>query len=97
MATRTITVLDPTAKSRRKEMEMAVRPQELEGKAVGVVWNSKPGGDVLLGEFVEQLTRRFRLSQVLNHRKPSPALGISELVLNEFSRKCDFVIVGIGD
>ena len=97
MGDNTIIVLDPTAKSARKMTEMAVRPNRLEGKALGLIWNSKPGGDALLNGFAEQLDRRFRFSQILRHKKPSAVLGIAEDSLCEFSAKCDFVIVGIGD
>lgn len=97
MSTNIITVLDPTAKSTRKVIEMSVRPNRLEGKVVGLVWNGKPGGDVLLDAFAEQINKTFHLGQVLTHKKPDFALGIAEDFLYELSAKCDFVIVGIGD
>jgi hypothetical protein len=97
MATRMTTVLDPTAKSTRKEFKMAVRPDHLEGKTVGLIWNTKPGGDILLNRFAEQLNQRFHFGQILKHTKASSALGIAEDSLNEFSTKCDFVIVATAD
>ena len=92
-----IIVLDPTAQSKRKGITMAIRPQNLEGKVLGIVWNSKPGGDILLGKFAERLNKRFKLSRILKHKKPGSSRGIDEDSLNELSAECDFVIVGIGD
>jgi len=51
MVTKTITLLDPTSKMRSKELKMAARPSNLEGKIVGFLWNDKPGGDILLDRF----------------------------------------------
>lgn len=97
MVTNRIILLDPTAQSKRKEIVMAIRPENLEGKVLGVVWNTKPGGDILLGKFAEELNERFKLAQILSHKKRSPSLGIDEESLNQLSVKCDLVIVGIGD
>jgi hypothetical protein len=97
MSTRRIFVLDPTAQSKRKQISMAVRPQNLEGKVLGIVWNSKPGGDVLLEAFAEKLNRRFKLGRILRHKKPGSSRGIATESLDELSAGCDFVLVGLGD
>jgi len=97
MVTRMIAVLDPTAKSVTKELKMAARYDKLVDKVVGLIWNSKPGGDVFLNELGEQLNRRFHFAQILNHQKPDAAIGIAEDILSEYSKKCDFVIVGVAD
>ncbi len=97
MEIRKITVLDPTAGSTRKKLEMAVRPDKLEGKVVGLIWNSKPGGDVLLKRFAEQLGKRYNLAKFVKHDKPDAATGISDDALNEISTQCDFVIAAQGD
>jgi len=97
MVIRTLTVLDPTAKPTRKEFKMAVRPDKLEGKVLGLIWNDKPSGDILLNEFAEQLNKRFHFAQILRHKKADAPLGITEDALNEFSTKCDLVILGVSD
>jgi len=97
MAVGTITVLDPTATSKRKGIQMAVRLDRLEGKVLGLIWNSKPGGDVLLKRFAEPLNKRFHFSDILWHKKQSASLGLDEDSLNEFSMKCDLVIVAMAD
>ena len=97
MASQTITVLEPTNKSVRKELTMAVRPDNLEGKVIGVIWNRKAGGDVLLNRFVELLDKRFHFAQILRNTKIAASYGVVEDILNEFSTKCDFTITAIGD
>lgn len=97
MVTRMITVLDPTAKPTTKELKMAERYDKLVDKVVGVIWNSKPGGDVFLNELGEQLNKRFHFAQILKHEKSDASLGVAEAILNEFSKKCDLVIVGVAD
>lgn len=97
MVSKTITVLDPTNKVAKKELPMAVRPDNLEGKTVGVVWNRKAGGDVLLNRFLELLDDRFHFAQVLRNTKFAASYGVTEDVLNEFSSKCDFIITAVGD
>ena len=92
-----VTVLDPVTRPTKKELPMAIRPKELKGKVVGVVWNQKPGGDTLLNRIVELLDAQFHLGEILWHSKPSASVGVAEDVLNKFSVKCDFVITGPGD
>ena len=97
MVTRMITVLDPTAKSVTKEIKMADRYDKLANKVLGVIWNSKPGGDIFLNELGEQLNKRFHFAEILKHQKFEASIGISEDILSEFSKKCDLVIVGVAD
>ncbi len=91
-----ITVLDPTAESTRPRFEMAIRPDRLEGKVLGIISNTKPGGDLLLEEIAQRLNERFHFGGIFKHNK-SGKLGMAESALNDFSGKCDFVIVGVGD
>ena len=97
MTTKTITVLDPTARPTKKELPMAVRPNTLGGKVMGVLWNVKPGGDTLLDRFAELLNERFHFTRILKHTKIIQSYGVAEDVLSEFAAKCDFVITGPGD
>ncbi|MBM2824513.1 MAG: hypothetical protein HW402_177 [Dehalococcoidales bacterium] len=62
MITNKITVLVPTAKPGGKEIPIAPRVQDLNDKIVGLLWNGKPNGDILLFSIKEQLSRRFHLA-----------------------------------
>ena len=98
MGSRKILVFDPTSKKKAKGLNMAKRPVTLEGKVIGVVWNGKPGGDVLLNRFAELLKDRFRLTQILrlDHRADTFS-NIPEDRMKELIEKCASVIVGVGD
>ncbi len=93
----TISLFDPTTKPTKKELPMATRPEKLEGKVMGVLWNVKPGGDILMGRFAELLDNRFHLARILKCTKVIQSYGAGEEILNEFAANCDFVINGPGD
>jgi len=96
MATKTITVLDPTAKS-QKVLKMAPRPDSLKGKVVGFVWNNKPGGDILLNRFAELLNKRYHFARVVKYTKPLASSGTDIGTLDSLSATCDLVIIAMGD
>jgi hypothetical protein len=97
MISKSIIVLDPTASPIKKQLEMAFFPDRLEGGLIGLLWNHKPGGDVLLNRFGERLNERFHFAEILMRMKPHSACGVDECVSNEFLEKCDLVIIGLGD
>ena len=93
-----IVVLDPTSKGKLKESVTARRPINLEGKVMGLIWNGKPGGDVLLERLGGLLTERFHLSQILKlYAKADVSSNLAEIEIDEFAEKCDFVLLGVGD
>jgi len=97
MATKTITLLDPTSRGQRKKLKMAVRPDRLEGKVVGSLWNNKPGGDILLDRFTRLLDGRFHLAKTLKRTKPYASSGADIGMLDGLSAECDLVIIAVGD
>ncbi|MFC1985260.1 hypothetical protein ACFLT4_05545 [Chloroflexota bacterium] len=97
MTVKMITVLEPVAKLAREELPMPVRPNDLNGKVLGLIHNDKHGGEVLLERYVDLISKRFKLAHVLRHHKPRSHHPIAEDVLDEFSAKCDFVIGAVGD
>ena len=97
MVTKTITVLDPTSKAQRKELKMAARPGNLEGKVIGLLLNDKPGGDILLDRFAQLLDERFHFAKILKYTKPSAGFGADIDMLDSLSAECDVVINAIGD
>jgi hypothetical protein len=96
MAIKTITVLDPTAKS-QKVLKMAPRPDSLKGKVVGFVWNNKPGGDILLNRFAELLNERFKFARVVKYTRPLASSGTDVGTLDSLSATCDLIIIAVGD
>lgn len=43
---------------------LAPRPSTLDGKRVWLVWNSKPGGDILLSRTAELLQEKYKIAEV---------------------------------
>jgi len=90
-------VLVPTAETMLSQGEMARRPADLVGKVIGLLWNSKPNGDMLLRHLGRTLENVLRPSEILmKHKSPSTSMAPVELI-EELSRKCSFVILAIGD
>lgn len=93
-----IVVLDPTSRGKLKEPVIARRPISLEGKAVGIVWNGKPGGDALLDRLGELLTERFHLSKIIKiNAKADVVSSLEEAEINKLAENCEFVLLGVGD
>lgn len=92
-----IEVLVPTAEARFGEVEMAKRPDSLEGKAIGFMWNAKPNGDILLKNLERILKSRLKSSATIMREKPLASSGAPAEVIEELSAKCDFVVLAIGD
>ncbi|MBI2910142.1 MAG: hypothetical protein HYX92_21075 [Chloroflexi bacterium] len=78
------------------ELPAAPRIDSLRGKSMVVLYNYKPGGDILLARVEKRLKEAFgvgSLPWMLRH----PGGAIAEGMLKELSEKCDFVLNGIGD
>lgn len=51
--------LNPVAGIKREKLQPAHRLDRLEGKAIGLYWNLKAGGDVALAAIAEELGARY--------------------------------------
>ena len=97
MVKRTITILDPTSKRRRQDIEMAPRQSTIEGGVVGFLWNDKPNANFLLERFAELLVEKLGPAEIMHRHKLSASDPAPEEIINELSRKCDMVIIASGD
>lgn len=58
-------VLNPAGKVVKVEKKaLAHRPSTLDGKRLGLVFNLKPGGEILLARTVELLKERYKIKEV---------------------------------
>jgi len=64
---------------------MAEKTKDLNGKVIGLMWNHKPNGDLLLRNLEGALSRKFELSGVLMKEKPLASSGAPPDVLEELS------------
>ncbi len=97
MITKTITVLDPTARPRIKEISIAPRVHDLNDKVLGFLWNGKPNGDLLLLRIKEQLSKRFQLAGTNWHEKRGAAISAEAAAIEELTHTSALVINAIGD
>ena len=97
ISTNTITVLDPTAPTRELSHAMAQRPEDLRGRTVGFLWNSKPNGDALFARLEELLREKYEITLTSHQRKPTASLPADDQILEELATTADAVVVGLGD
>ena len=97
MVTKTISVLDPTVQSDSKEIPMSPRVHELNDKAIGLLWNQKSNGDVLLLRIKEQLCQRFHSTRANLYPKFSTQAMAEADIIEELTHTSDLVINAIGD
>jgi hypothetical protein len=91
-------VLDPTAPAEVTEVKANSKIDTPAGKRVGLFWNRKPNGDILLSRFGQLLQDRYPDIKIVRlEGKNDPAQGAPEEVLNEAAQKCDAVILASGD
>lgn len=92
----TITVLDPTGRASSRNYTVAARLCDLNGSSLGILWNGKPNGDILLDRIQEALANSFDLPATRLWKKPAVDLPARELI-RELTLGADFIINGIGD
>jgi hypothetical protein len=87
-------VLSPNAECDVVFHEPAPRPLELNHKKVGLYWNGKPDGDVLLNAIGEVLQRRFTGIKPLWF---NPGFPLTQETKKQIAERADVVISAIGD
>ena len=99
MAEKTIIVLDPTVDPAVQEATQALAPRvsSLNDKILGILWNRKPNGDVLLLRIKEQLSQRFNFKGSNWREKPAAENSADIATLEELARTSDLVINALGD
>lgn len=93
----TIKVRDPLAEiNKAGEREQVGALQSLEGKRVGLLW-SQHASSVKFWPVLEKVVEaKFRPSEVHRLYKQSTWNVVSPTELEEFRRKVDYVLVGVG-
>ncbi len=89
-------LLSPAGEPPRGAIESAARSGDLRGKIVGLLWNGKPGGELLLDEVGRNLTERFPDVGLVRlwETRPSTvtAYGMSEEDLRLAADSADLII-----
>ena len=90
-------LVDPTTRPTAVDFDGAPRLRDLSDKRVGLIDDSKTNAKELLDEVASLLDRRFGITSVKYHRKPSASKPASPEIIEEMAAECDYVIVGVGD
>ena len=90
-------LVDPTTQPTTVEFNGAPRLRDLSDKRVGLIDDSKTNAKQLLDEVASLLDRRFGITAVKYHRKPSASKPATPEIIQEMAEECDYVIVGVGD
>ena len=90
-------LVDPITQPIAASFTGAPRLNDLRGKRVGLIDDSKPNGKELLEELADLLKARFGVADVTYHRKPSASKPGDPEIIARMGKECDYAIVAIGD
>jgi hypothetical protein len=88
-------VLNPIRSVSNQWKPLARRPPSLGGCRIGVLDNSKPNADALLGRLAELLVDRHGAASITRWRKPGASRPAT--MIDEIARAADLVLTGTGD
>ena len=101
MTTKTIEVLNPTAKATTAELEIAPRLDDLNGKVIGFLDNDKPNFGIFLSRVEELLCRDFKFAEIVHTDKGIVGSGAAAPLpkehMEQLIAKCDLVVNGMCD
>ena len=92
----TVLLYDPTAPRAETAQQADRILTALAGKVVGFIDNAKPNFNYLVDDLGELLKSRYKVAEVIKHRKPGQ-VPVEEAVLKDMAERCDAVITGSGD
>ena len=92
-----ISVYDPTAPELAGAQLQRRALDDLKGKVVGFIDNSKPNFNYLVDDLAELLVSRHGVKSTVKHRKRMASIPAPEEVMQDLAERCDLVITGSGD
>jgi len=90
-------VCNPEGALAEKGTKLAPRLKTLEGKRIGLVWNGKPNGDVLLKEVGKLIKERFPTAEVVPHRVSFSGRKLPAGELEAVAKDVDAGVFASGD
>lgn len=90
-------IYDPTASTRNLIQPRHQTLDQLGGKVVGFIDNTKPNFNYLVDDLAELLISTYGVRSVIKRSKRVAAIPAPEAVLRELVDQCDLVITGSGD
>lgn len=92
-----IELLDPTSGPIATGDAPVPRLDSLSGKTLGVIWNGRLPGDLILNRMIEILKERHDIGEVVFRGKPYIGNVAPSEIFDEMSARCDAVVAGVGD
>jgi hypothetical protein len=90
-----VNVLNPLTSSTGLRKALARRPASLRGLRIGVLDNSKPNADVLLGRVAELLAERGHATEIRRWTKPGSSRPAT--MIDEIAGAADVLLTGSAD
>ena len=92
----TLEVLNPVAQSEGegKASGSARRPRSLDGLTLGLLWNSKRGGDIALAKAGELVSNKYKNVKVIRYDGTMPC---EKELMERARQECDIFIGSTGD
>lgn len=92
-----IRIYDPTASTSDLVQQRHHTLDDLTGKVVGFIDNTKPNFNYLVDDLAELLIGTYGVRSVIKRGKRVAAVPAPETILRELVDQCDLVIAGSGD
>jgi hypothetical protein len=90
-------VYEPVAPCLTETRESRQALDNLAGKVIGFIDNSKPNFSLLVDDLAQILIEKHGVKSVVKRRKKSASQGAPDAVVNELVSQVDAVITGSGD
>jgi hypothetical protein len=90
-------VYEPVAPCLTQPQKSRQSLDNLAGKTIGFIDNSKPNFNLLVEDLSQLLIEKHGVKAVIKQRKRSASQGLSEAAMNELVAQTDAIITGSGD
>ena len=90
-------VYEPVAPCLTQPQKSRQSLDNLAGKTIGFIDNSKPNFNYLVEDLSKVLIEKHGVKAVIKQRKRSASQGLSEAAMNELVAQTDAIITGSGD
>jgi hypothetical protein len=96
MLTTDLEAIDPTAGGTTAKLPATPRPEDLAGKVVALLDNTKEQGDIILAAVAEALLERYGVARVITRRKAHYSKPAAGELLDELAREADIAVAALG-
>ena len=93
----TVTLIDPTLAPAGEGLDLAARPESLDGAVLGLVNNGKARGREILLRVAENLEARHRIQGTILVTKPNSSFPADPADVEKLSSDATAIIAAIGD